>query len=234
MREALPALDRPLPPEVVALARRCGAGSGNQDHIVLTQTGSMRADAAHRWAPFRAWQTISLNRVGFSWRAATGPLGCVAVTDRLDPTGARLTVIALGLIMLARPAVDDALTKGELLRYLAELPLAPDAILRNAALDWEVLSATVLRVAATHCGVRAHVDFTLGPDGLVVSTFAPDRPRLEGAVAIERPWIGRFSDYRAHRGRRIPFGAEVAWVIDGAQLTCWRGAVATWEQGRAP
>lgn len=233
MRDASAALRSALPRAVLALAQRCGANTGNSeaDHVVLTQTGFTRADAAHRWAPFRARQTIALDRVGFAWRAATGPLGCIAVTDALEETGPRLTVVALGLIPLARVTADEALTKGELQRYLAELPLAPDAILRNAALDWEVLSATTLRVAATFRGVRARVDLTLGAEGLVTSAFAPDRPRLVGAATVEAPWTGRFSDYRTHKGRRIPFAAEAAWTLDGAEVAYWRGAMATWNMG---
>jgi hypothetical protein len=233
-----PSVRRTLPPAVAALAQRCGAkadgdgdGDGDGDHVVLTQTGSMRADPAHRWAPFRARQTIAFDRIAFAWRAATGPFGCIIVTDALEATGPKLTVIALGLIPLARVPADEVLCKGELLRYLAELPLAPDAILRNAALSWEVVGPSSLRVSATHGGVRAYVDFSLGADGLVATAFAPDRPRLEGRTTVERPWTGRFTDYRTHEGRQLPFMAEVAWTVDGREAPCWRGAMQSWTPG---
>jgi hypothetical protein len=195
MYDSSPAIRSELPPLVAALAHRCGANTSNfdADQVVLTQSGFMRTDAAHRWMPFRPRQFIALDRVGFVWRAATGPLGCIAVIDALEQTGPRLTVIAVGIFPLADVTADDALTKGEIQRYLAELPLAPDAILRNSALDWEVLGPATLRVAAIHGGVRAHVDLTLGADGLVASAFAPDRPHLEVAAMIERPWLVRFN-----------------------------------------
>jgi hypothetical protein len=219
-----------LPPLVVALAERCGATVGEPaaNHVVLTQTGFMRADAAHRWSTFRARQTIAVDRIGFAWRATTGPLGCITVTDALDVNGPKLSVVALGIIPLARPAADAALAKGELQRYLAELPLAPDAILRNLALVWEVLDPHTLRVTAPLNGVRAHVDLTLGPDGLVASVLAPDRPRLESAVSVEHPWTGRFDDYRWRDGRLVPFAAEVGWTLGGTEVVCWRGGMATW------
>jgi hypothetical protein len=233
MRDATAALGRPLPPAVVTLAHRCGAkaGDGAADHVVLTQRGVMRADAAHRWAPFKARQSMAMDRVGFAWMAATGPLGCLRITDALDAKGGRLTVRALGLIPLAHVPRDAALTKGELQRYLAELPLAPDAILRNLGLDWEEVSSTCLRVSATVGAVRAHVDLTLGGDGLVASAFAADRPRLEG---VGHPWRGRFSDYRVHEGRQIPFSAEAFWTIEGKEMAYWRGAMLTWALSAGP
>jgi hypothetical protein len=222
---------RELPPEVLALADRCGASPETEaaSQVTLRQAGAMRTDASHPWAAFRARQTIDLDRPAFEWRARTGPFGLVAVTDALTDTGPRLTVTALGLLPLAQVAADDALTKGELLRYLAELPLAPDAIIRNAALEWQVQNPTTFRVAATHLGVRAWVELTLGEDGLVASAFAPARPRLEGSRTVERPWRGHFSDYRDHQGRRIPFAAGIAWTIGGEVVPVWRGRMIDWE-----
>ncbi len=188
----------------------------------------MRDGAEKPWRNFRAKQTIELDTTGFAWRARTGPFGLITVTDALDRTGPSLTVMAIGLIRVAHVDADDALRKGELQRYLAELPLAPDAILRNRSLDWEVLGPSVLRVAVTHGRVRAFVDLTLGKDGLVVSAFAPDRPRLEGCTAVERPWTGRFSDYRSHQRCIVPFSAEVAWTIDGQEAVVWRGKMTKW------
>lgn len=218
-----------LPPAVVALALACGADGQGLGAVLLTQTGEMRTDASQPWRSFRARQSIALDQPAFEWRASTGPLGCIVVTDALKQSGPQLSVTAFGVLPLARPAADAALTKGELQRYLAELPLAPDAILRNASLQWEVVDPTTLRVGATHAGVWAQVELKVGQDGLVASAFAPDRPRLEGAVSVERPWTGRFSDYRTQEGRRIPFSAHVAWTLDGQEVTYWRGRMTSWK-----
>ena len=194
----------------------------------MSQTGVMRADARHPWAAFHARQTIAINESGFVWRARTGPFGCVTVTDALKEVGAGLTVKALGLVPLARVPVDDMLTKGELMRYLAELPFSPDAILHNASLQWEVLDSNTLRVAGVHGKVRAEVDLTIGADGLLSSAFSPARPRLEGTLSVERPWRCVVSDYRLHEGRQVPFAAQAAWVIDGAETPVWRGKIEHW------
>lgn len=127
--------------------------------------------------------------------------------------------------------MTPALTKGELMRYLAELPWAPDALLHNHALDWQVLDPTRLRVSAA-CGLgRAAVDLHLGTDGLVAEVSAADRPRMEGGGTVERPWWGRFCDYRSHAGRKLPFGAEVGWRLQDDEIAVWRGRVTAWAMG---
>ncbi|HEY9218704.1 MAG TPA: DUF6544 family protein [Phenylobacterium sp.] len=220
-----------IPPEVAALAYRCGAepNTTGASQVVLAQTGSMRPEPDRRWVSFRARQSLAVDRSGFHWRAVTGPFGSIVVTDALEDAGPRLSVVALGFIPLAKAAVSDALTKGELQRYLAELPLAPDAILRNSQLVWTVLDADTFRVAASHRGVHAHVDLQLGEDGFVASAMAPDRPRLEGAVTVERPWTGCFSDYRLIGGRRLPFVAEASWTLGGETSAYWRAVMTSWE-----
>lgn len=194
----------------------------------MRQTGVMRTDAAHPWMAFRARQTMTIDRIGFVWRARTGPLGCVSVTDALEDRGPRLSVTALGVVPLVRVVADDKLIKGELLRYLAELPYCPDAILHNHGLRWEAPDADVLRVTGAHSGVSARIEFTLNADGFITSAYAPDRPRLEGKTSVEGPWRCTLGDYRPHQGRRLPFAAQAAWIIDGEETPVWRGRIDDW------
>lgn len=188
----------------------------------------MRDGAGDRWASFRAEQSISLSRPAFRWIAKTGPLGLITVVDALRSGEPHLEARALGVMTLARPPVTPALTKGELMRYLAELPWAPDALLHNRALSWQVLDPACLRVSAAFGSGSAAVDLHLGDDGLVAAVSAPDRPRMEGDRMVERPWWGRFHDYRSHAGRRLPFRAEVGWRVQGEEVAVWRGLLTAW------
>lgn len=191
----------------------------------------MRDGPDGRWTAFRAEESISLLRPAFRWTARTGPLGVVTVTDALRSGEPHLEVRALGAVTLAHPPASAALTKGELMRYLAELPWAPDAMLHNSALDWEVLAPNRLQVSAGCDAGRAAVDLHLADDGLVASVSAADRPRMEGARTVERPWWGRFCDYRFHAGRRLPFRAEAGWRLQDEEVAVWRGLVTAWTMG---
>lgn len=55
------------------------------------------------------------------------------------------------------------------------------------------------------------------------------RTILIGGGGVVAPWRGRFSDYRFHDGRWLPFNGEVTWEIDGQTVTYWQGRLERWE-----
>ena len=188
----------------------------------------MRQDAASGWLAFEARQTIRIAECAFKWRAKVGPAGLVRVTDSLGRDGGRLTATALGLIPVARAGGSAAVTRGELMRYLAELAWAPDAMLHNPQLGWRTEGADGLVVTAGEGPCRADVTLRLDQDGRIASASAPDRPRAVGRTFVPTPWRGRFLDYRFHEGRWLPFRGEVGWILDGREVVCWEGALTTW------
>jgi hypothetical protein len=151
------------------------------------------------------------------------------VRDGLIDGEGRLDVRAFGFIPIVRVRGSPALTRGEVMRYLAELAWAPDAILRNSALRWREDGPDRLIVAAASGEAAAEIVLSLGSEGRISGAFAPDRPRAVKASFVPTPWQGRFSDYRRHDDTWLPFAAEVAWVIDGDEAVCWQGRIERWE-----
>jgi len=218
-----------LPAEVRALALRLGAtGDPALSGVTLTQSGTMRDGPADRFRRFSAVQRIELHRPDFSWRARAGPFGCISVVDAMRGGEARLEVRLLGLLRIAGLRGGEAPAKGEVMRYLAELAWAPDAILLNPALSWQVVDGRTLRVAAGHGAARGEVELGLDEEGRIASVLAADRPRREGDGFVGRPWRGRFRGYRRHEGRWLPFRGEVGWQLEGGWFTAWRGAIGDW------
>lgn len=214
-----------VPREVRALAARLGAQPcQGASTVTLTQHGSLRDGPSERWRRFTARQRIRLQETGFEWRASMGPFGAISVVDALADGVPWLEVKLLRCIRLARIS-DSAAARGELIRYLAELPWAPDAILANPGLEWTIVDEATIRVGAALGTVHAEVEFALDAAGRVQSASARDRPRWEGNGFVERPWEGRFSDYRQYRRRLLPFRGEVGWVLDGHAFTAWMGEI---------
>jgi hypothetical protein len=223
--------DAQLPAAVRDLAMRLGADPrAGARRVRLAQTGRMKSRLdADSWTPFTASQTISTQTCAFDWLARAGPFGLVTARDALADGEGRLDVTALGFISIARADHTAALVRGELMRYLAELAWAPDAILHNAELRWREDGPDTLAVSAGSGDTASEVLLSLDGDGRIAGGFAPNRPRSATPPILPTPWRGRFSDYRQHEGRWLPFAGEVAWEIDGKEIIYWQGRVAQWE-----
>ena len=154
----------------------------------------------------------------------------ISARDALRDREARFDVLALGVIPIARAEHSSALMRGELMRYLAELAWAPDAILLNTALRWREDGPDSLAVSAGAGETAAEVMLSLDSEGRIAGGFAPDRPRSAAAPILPTPWRGRFSDYRHHDTMWLPFAGEVAWEIDGKEEVYWQGRLESWER----
>ncbi len=220
-----------LPAAVYDLAIRLGVKPGdNGGGVKLTQIGRMKRKLdTQSWMAFAATQTISTRACEFDWRAKFGPFGMISARDALEHGEGRLDIMALGVIPIARAERTPALVRGELMRYLAELAWAPDAILCNTALRWRAKGPSTLAVSAGAGPTASEIMLSLDGDGRIARAYAPDRPRSSTAPFLPTPWRGQFSDYRHHETRWIPFAGEVAWEIDGKPETYWQGRIARWE-----
>jgi hypothetical protein len=110
---------------------------------------------------------MSVRSCAFAWNARFRPLGYLTVTDALEDGRGRLDVAALGMIPIARSKPGAALTRGEMIRYLAELP--PDAMLHNRDLDWREVDASTLAVTAGCSDTVCEVVLGLGSDERIIS-----------------------------------------------------------------
>ncbi len=154
----------------------------------------------------------------------------VSAVDALKDGQGRFDILALGFIPIARAGHSSAQMRGELMRYLAELAWAPDAILHNTALRWREDGRGGLAVSAGAGETAAEVILSLDSDGRIAGAYAPDRPRSASAPFLPTPWRGRFSDYRCHNEMWLPFAGEVAWEIDGKEEVYWQGRIEQWER----
>ncbi len=221
-----------LPSAVYDLAMRLGVSpDDNHDGVRLTQTGRMKTSLeSEAWMDFTATQTISNRTCEFDWRAKAGPFGLLTARDALDHGEGRLDIMAAGVIPIARAEHTTALLRGELMRYLAELPWAPAAILLNTALRWRVEGPDRLAVSGGSGETTSEVILSLDTDGRIRSGFAPDRPRSATPPILITPWRGTFGDYRLRGTIWLPHKGEVAWEMAGQDGPYWQGRLDHWEQ----
>ncbi len=217
--------DAPMPALVRRFAKRAGPEPGTHPLVRLCQCAEMRAGPDDAWRKVMAEQTISVHEPGFVWAAnmKLAPLLRVRILDAYVNGQGFLEARLFGSVRLAR-AAGPQLNKSELMRYLAELAWAPQAILSNPHLRWREIDAGTVEVSADSDGGPARVRLGFR-DGDITRIEADDRPRMIGRRTVSTPWLGRFFDYRELGGWRIPTRAEVSWIAEGRAFPVWRGAI---------
>jgi hypothetical protein len=219
--------DRPELPALVRryLARALPLGEKVPRQIRVEQVGEMWQKPGGRALRFRAVEEFAVEQVAFSWRArfAIFPLVSIRVTDRYAAGEGLLEARVLGMRVMRQRGQETA--EGEAMRYLAEIPWVPHAILANRELEWRGLDARSVEVATRVGSARVAVRLEFDDSGDIVRAFADSRPHLEGKAIVPRPWGGKFSDYEVIGGIRVPSRAEVRWELPDGPFTYWRGAV---------
>jgi hypothetical protein len=196
--------------------------------VCIVQVGEMWQKPGGRALSFSATEELSVTEIAFSWRArfALVPLVSLRVVDEYRNAEGRLEVRTLGAPIVRKRGPE--LNVGEAMRYLAEIPFAPQAILRNDGLEWRVLDATTVEVATHAAATRVSVRLRFDESGLVTRSFSPARPRLDDGNR-PTPWSGRFSAYATLGGVLVPTRAEACWELPGGAFTYWRGTITSLE-----
>lgn len=214
-----------LPAVVRTYAERATRELGRAPRRVrITQSGTMCRSPGGPWKPFTAEQDFAADRTFFEWRARMPMLGPLAirVVDRVEGGQGLLEGKLLGLRVVRAEGPD--VDRGELMRYLAELPWNPGAIALHPGLRWEELEDGTVEVSCTEGALEATVRLCFDAAGDIERASAI-RPRTEGSRTVPTRWWGRFFDHRSMGGLRIPTRAEVTWELPSGPYPYFRGEV---------
>lgn len=213
-------------PELVAryVARNLPAHL-RHERVRFRQTGEMQLKPG-RWSSFRAEQEMAATRVEFVWRAdfRLAPLVPLRVNDWYRDGSGGLDGKLWRRLPIMRVRGEEV-ARGEAMRYLAELPWMPQAMIDNTELEWRAVDNKTVEVA-THVGAaQAAVTLHFDDAGDIVAASASARPRLVGKETVETPFRGEFADYREFGGARMPTRAEVSWLLADGPFIYFRAEV---------
>ena len=215
-----------IPELIVAFALRAGGRVGGPLAVAIRQKAEMKLGIDAAFMPLEATQTSGTRNPGFVWHA-WGTMAAViplAVVDSyVNQTGGLEARIA-GSITVASASGADV-DRGEAMRFLAELPWNPDAMLNASALQWRQLDEKTVEVSLMTKGGLALVRLMFNGAGDVVGSEADDRPMSVGSSSVPTRWIGRFSDYGQVGSYRLPRHGEVAWLLPAGEFLYWRGQI---------
>jgi hypothetical protein len=212
------------------LERALPAGRSVPSQVRATQVGEMWQKPGGRQLRFTAVEEFAVEEVAFSWRARFPivPFVSLHVVDSYAAGEGLLEARLFRLIPVMR-ASGPELSAGEAMRYLAELPWVPHAMLVNRELEWRELDAETVEVAARVGSARAAVRLEFDAAGDLVGAFADARPLPVGKTSVPTPWGGVFRDYGVLDGIRLPLRADVRWELPEGPFTYWRGTIRSLE-----
>lgn len=214
-----------LPPIVRAYALRAGGTAGGPALFRAEHRASLYQAADRPPLAISAVQWTATRTPGIVWEASGTMSGLpVNVIDAFVSGAGIFEVKLLGTIKVAGGEGTDY-DKGELMRYLSELPVYPDAILNAGELKWAQIDERTVSVTARSRSGDAIVQFSFDAAGDIVGLVAADRPMERGGVTIPTPWKGFYSNYRQFGRYRIPAYGEVGWELPDGLFTYWKGEI---------
>jgi hypothetical protein len=196
--------------------------------VRVSQQGELRqSEAADSWRLFDATEVLTTRPPGFDWdaRIKMAPGMTVFVRDAYMTGTGILHAAFLGLVTVAEMRGTPEMAQGELLRYLAEAPWYPTALLPSQGVRWEAVDESSARATLTDGVTSVSIEFHFDQEGLITSAWAPRRYRAVDGVLQPTPWRGRFSAYAQREGMRIPLEGEVEWELPEGRLPYWRGRI---------
>ncbi|MFD1647537.1 DUF6920 family protein [Haloarchaeobius litoreus] len=177
------------------------------------------------WRPMTATQHVTVDPPGFVWDASihAAPLVRVRVVDAYEGGEGSLRALALGAVPVASAPSNPEMDRGELLRYLAEGPWLPTALLPSNGVAWESIDERRAKATIVDGSTAASLVFHFDEADLIERVTAERRYRQEDDDFL--PWTGHFGEYEWHDGVRIPTEARVEWETPSGPSPYWRARV---------
>jgi hypothetical protein len=203
-----------------------------------------------QWKPFTATQLVITQRLGFDWDA------CIQMTPGLNAFvhdtyllgKGSLQASLLGLFILAKMSDAPEMNQGELLRFFAETPWYPTALLPSQGVRWEAIDDNSARATLTDGATTASVVFQFNAEGAIATFWAEARYRATHGYALGRklaglfssrwavargaiapltamPWGGSLRDYSVRDGMLIPLDGEVGWEYPEGTRLYFKGQI---------
>lgn len=216
-----------LPPPVRSYLRRVlRDGQPLIQAAEIRQRGRLRlSETRRRWLPYTSTQLVTPRPPGFLWEArlAVAPGLAVFVRDGYIAGEGLLQASVLGLATVASCRGRGEIADSELMRYLAEAPWYPTALLPGHPVRWQQTAPAAAQATIANGDTQVSIEFCFGDDGLVRAVRTQARYRAVAGSFVPTPWEGSFFEYAERSGMLVPTRGQVRWIIDGQPFLCWEG-----------
>ncbi len=183
--------------------------------------------SAEQWKPFTSHQRVVTRRPGFLWDAKVDmfPGLPVRVVDSYVAGQGRLTAKLFGLFTVADAHGGGELARGEFMRYFAEAPWYPTALLPSQGVQWQAVDDACANATIADGPITLTLLFSFNEAGLIASVRAESRGAGVGRDMVMLPWDCGLSDYQRQGGMLIPMAGEAAWIRPEGRKAYFLGKV---------
>ncbi len=167
-----------------------------------------------QWKPFTSRQHVVTRRPGFVWDATIAMLPGVdvRVVDSYIAGKGLLRAALQGLFTMAQMQGEGEIARGELMRWFAEVPWYPTALLPGQGVRWDAVDAHAAKATVLDSPLQLTLLFRFNDAGLIDSVHADARGAKVGKQLVMAPWEGTWSNYQWRDGVQVPCTGEVAWM----------------------
>ena len=202
--------------------------------VTINMAGTINMSAtAEQWKPFTSVQRVvtasGCARSGFMWdaRIAMLPGIKVHVVDSYIAGTGLVQAAMLGLFTVADMRGGGDMARGELMRFFAETPWYPTALLPSQGVQWAAVDATSAKATIVDETITLTLLFHFNAMGFIDSVRAESRGGMVGKEMLMRPWECGLSDYQVRDGMTVPMAGTAAWVLPSGPKTYFHGSVKT-------
>ena len=209
--------------------------------VTIEMAGTINMSAtAEQWKAFTSMQRVVTAsagaRSGFMWDAqiAMLPGSKVHVVDSYIAGRGLVQAAMLGLFTVADMSGGGEMARGEFMRFFAETPWYPTALLPSQGVQWVAVDGTSAKASINDGSVTLTLLFHFNDAGLIDSVRAESRGGMVGKKMLMRPWECGLSNYQVRDGMTVPISGAAAWVLPDGPKTYFHGTAKTLTYEWAP
>ena len=224
---AIPHIELTELPDLVHsyLERALPDGGATPSRVRLTQEGTIQRKVDGNPLPFHAIEEIDVDTIALLLGGERPPVEGPAAPACRRPVRRRRGVLPGDHARRAGfPRHGRGASIGEAMRYLAELPWAPHAML-NPQLHWHVIDESIVEVETRVGSETASIAIRFNEAGDVIAAFG-HRPHREGKRFEPRSWVGLYSGLpRSSAASGSRRSGEVHWTLPDGPFRYFRGTI---------
>jgi len=193
-----------------------------QEHIKfvrLKQVGEFRMKENQSWMPIKAEQYFTTEDPAFIWRVkfTMAPFIWIDGRDMYYQGKGNMLIKVLSTITVA-DAAGSEMDISSLIRFLAEAPWFPTALLPSDYLEWKEIDSNSARAVIKDKGYTASGIFTFNEKGEIIKFVTNDRYMEADGKYFKEQWAGYYRNYQEVDGMKIPIEGEVEWNLSDRDL----------------